>query len=602
MSSGNSHPWDAGQADDESGDFTKRSMLAGEQEFDRLMRYSITDDDENRSDWLSRFLRDSPDVKRVIECVDPIWRATALARLYLPASRYLSQETLLSLISEYLLTLGLSESQDCLHKEWENLELGPRNVTGSQLTTLVQCGLWRAERFWELSHNFREGDLEKNRKALDEHTSVTIGGLLISAEDDGKPIATENLGSPGCVVMKDSNNPKRWSEASLNQIILVATTCEGEDNGYIPSLKEFMNAVCLTYRSFTTAKVFFAKLSERIKSAASGNDADVRMKSANLLKTWVNKNKDSIEERVMVTVRAFVEAELPQFTTSFGLTSATNSQSGRKVVGVPPPVILDERGRCVIKSTGPNLWTGCFTLFDIPPIELARQLTIITGRRFYAIGTNELLDNAWYVDRLKHRAPNACALHKLSDQLSQWVSTAIVAECKTTRERCMRMEYFVELMRILKKMKNFLTLFDIFSGFQSNAVMRLESHKRLFPEPMRDFLKKLEALQSERAKLKGKYKAACQRMQSTFPDMSYFMAIFKCNEWGPWLVKESGHVNLSKMYNVSTIITEFLECTKRPYNFLPVEQIINKLLNVSHVNSIVLEELADDIEASVVKL
>ena len=76
----------------------QREILPITVEYDHAIENSENID---RSDWDQKVFEMYPNLKDFVERVDPVSRAINFARMYLPVNRYISQETLLSLISQH---------------------------------------------------------------------------------------------------------------------------------------------------------------------------------------------------------------------------------------------------------------------------------------------------------------------------------------------------------------------------------------------------------------------------------------------------------------------------------------------------------------------
>jgi hypothetical protein len=121
---------------------SRRDALPISEEFDVLsqLRSSVEVD---RSDWQRQVFARNPDVKEAHEYFNPVARASSFSRLYLPANRMLSHDALLTLISQHLRILGLTESQASLHSEWGADLRFPPHKRDSQLAILVQRAVHR---------------------------------------------------------------------------------------------------------------------------------------------------------------------------------------------------------------------------------------------------------------------------------------------------------------------------------------------------------------------------------------------------------------------------------------------------------------------------
>lgn len=63
--------------------------------------------------------------------------------------------------------------------------------------------------------------------------------------------------------------------------------------------------------------------------------------------------------------------------------------------------------------------------FDLEPIEIARQMTLVEYELFTAINPTEFLDQAWMKDDKEKRAPNICNMTKWSNHVGFWHSFSV---------------------------------------------------------------------------------------------------------------------------------------------------------------------------------
>ena len=557
----------------------KKEILPISSEFDMIRENFYIIDDQNRSDWYSRFLKENPEIKDFIERVDPISRATTFAKLYLPPNRIASQNILLSLISQHFRTLGLVESQTSLHEEWsEHLEI-PAHLLRSQLNLIVQRGISNAESFWELSLPSPMNQKDAIQK-LDQEISKIIGGTPYVVED-ATPLSSETFGDSKFLVKQNDE----IVEASLNQIIWLLTT---ENKG----ISDLMQAVCLTYRSFTTSKIFFTKIRERFRIAFQESEEQSIHSIAftfKLFGTWMREAIDSIEQPVIDAAKAFAEAELKAYPNFLpAILSPRKKENQNLDFSKAPPVIL---GDCL------NLWTGDFQLFDLPPLELARQLTVFSSLKYYSIARSELLDGAWNIPRLKHRSPNICALTTQFNQLASWVQTIILTE-PILSIRIQKMKYLVEVQQELFKMQNYFDLFAIFLGFDNPSIFRLKQHRTQLTQIQQNFLNELDTLGSPADNSKNVLEIHSNALKSGKPSLPYLPVLlgilFKYTDGTEAVV--NGLVNLRKCRRMLSLMKDVESFQKLKYIFLPIEQVQKKLMKLDIMDDDSLNELSYDVE------
>lgn len=650
----------------------------------------------DRSKWDQKLLQESPEVKDFIERVDPVQRAASFGRLFLPQNRLADQQILLALISQHLRTLGLVRAQSSLHSEWDplcqpnnGLDI-PAHLHHSQLLTILQTGIGRAERFWELAMPSVEDldnidtitfDKEISTK-LDEEISKTFGGTPFTPEDT-KSLLKEQLGEKEFFHVDDEIVP---TEMSLNQLIWLLTTnisnYSVKDNDKFIDLSQvkvpetLLDAVCLMYESFTTSKVFFMKIRERFKLAFSEPNEFVKCESIlrtfKVFKTWINYQQDAMDQQVREAVRLFNSNELnkyvPSYTrntksescsnlntftqtkshtnpsktistsvsfdTSISLSSQSsnrkipdfffpfnnqNQKSNRKLMFNDLSNLagfFNEKAKQTNqnKSMTPekkmptadignckdNFWNGKFTIFEIPPIEVARQMTIISSSTYYAISPNELLDQAWTDPRMKHRAPNVVILLNRFDMITRWVQTVILTE-KSLQERLAKMRFLIEVMIELEKIQNYLDYMSIFHGFMAPCIRRLQLHKSKLPGKIQNELENAEKNESFDNNSQAIRDIHTKCFNSHEPSLPFLVILLKdIHNYEETKTFIDGLINIRKCTRKFELIKEVEKFKKYKYCFLPIEQIADKLsenaLNEKSLDDDTLDELSNECE------
>ena len=580
-------------------------------EFDLLLSQHAATKDIDRSDWLQKVLEKHPDIKELRDCVNPVSRAVEFARLYLPTNRLISHEVLLALISQHLRTLGLSEAQTSLHTEWgADFNIPPHKLY-SQLALLVQRGVHRAERFWELTipsvHSFDSPKL--TQPALDEEISRTIGAAPNMVED-ARPLCSERPEDPEFV--KFEGNATSFMEAepveaSLNQLIYFITS--GEQ--YVNS-SEITSAICLTISSYTSSKIFFTKLRDRFlqirqqeKAKASFQNDDQGNKGQNsvyrgallrcvkVFKEWIRGSIDDLEPQILEAAMKFVDQEMmpvyPQLCQKmFEVSSDTSILRMKQLESRAPSV---ELGNCR------GLWTGDFSLFDLPPIEFARQLTVWSSTKYYSIKRCELLDCAWDKPRLKYRAPNVIALTLHYNRLSQWSEYQILSE-KNLKRRISKMEQLIEVARLLFDMKNYYDAMAIISSFDSPDIYRLKIHLSLMQQQYQDSLAMmLEQCDTEGnfSKLRKLYDDALNNSKPALPYIGVLLSdLFKYYDATPTFI--GGLINVRKFKGVYKMIHKIEEFMRDKFYFLSIDQVQSKIDQFIDYDIDSLNEMSYEIE------
>ncbi|KAH0786930.1 RasGEF domain containing protein [Histomonas meleagridis] len=536
----------------------EKEPLPISQEFDARHKRFSSKVDIDRSRWRQRALIDSPEYKKMRERAIPIARAVAFGKMYLPDHRYISPDILISLISQHLRTLGLLESQTSLHSEWDGKFEIPAQVSHSQLNILIQHGIYRAERFWDLTKPSQRYEEKERLSFLDEEISRTIGGLPVMT-DNSKPLESEKLEDPTQILVDPTTH--ELQRASLNQLILLLTSKTDI------KLTDVATAFCLTYKTYATSQVLFSKIRERFMMVIKNDDKYEIDKTFELFGEWLNVNGDEIEQTVIDAVKTFIDKYLrPNFQRHCLqlFDKATKSTEKKSDYSQFPPVNI---GKTI------QLWKGSFSVFDLPPDEFAKQLTIWSCSKFYAIQRTELLNASWENARLMHRSPNVVALNKHSNQVTNWVKSNILLG-KTFEARVKLISYFTQVMRHLYKMYNFYDTSSISFALNSEQISRLKTHKDALAVSDHKFIDEMNSIfgDSSTKLIQEQHQIALKKKVPSLPHLGVLLNFLgRYDATLPNTI--DGLINVVKCAKTYKLIKD-IEVFKKPqYQFLPIQQI-----------------------------
>ena len=141
-------------------------------------------------------------------------------------------------------------------------------------------------------------------------------------------------------------------------------------------------------------------------------------------------------------------------------------------------------------------------LLDVPPLELARQLTLHEHDMFRKWRLAELEASRWdEKDEAVRRgsAPNIVALVEHTDRLTKWVPCTIVMMGADLKQRVKALKFFVELADACRVLHNFNAMHAIVIGLQHGAVERLEATHKALDSSVQQRLSALKEIRTYRA-------------------------------------------------------------------------------------------------------
>jgi len=131
------------------------------------------------------------------------------------------------------------------------------------------------------------------------------------------------------------------------------------------------------------------------------------------------------------------------------------------------------------------------------PCEIADHLTYIHIRLFEKVQFSEFFENAWQKPDKATRAPNLSIISSYFNQISSWVSTAVLLSYQLKPDRVT--SFFIKVCKELYKLHNFHSLLAIISGLTNVSVNRLEDSWKID----KDLLKVYEMISSKMSPLQN---------------------------------------------------------------------------------------------------
>ncbi|KAK5673345.1 hypothetical protein QVD99_000796 [Batrachochytrium dendrobatidis] len=114
-----------------------------------------------------------------------------------------------------------------------------------------------------------------------------------------------------------------------------------------------------------------------------------------------------------------------------------------------------------------------FDILDVPPKEIARQLTLLSSDYFRNITRAELTSMAWTSSDKEKITPAIVQITNHFNQIAIWVAHQIL-KAKTSKERFQLICYFIRVSKGCLDCNNFDSVRSIVAGLQSTPVHRLE--------------------------------------------------------------------------------------------------------------------------------
>ena len=356
------------------------------------------------------------------------------------------------------------------------------------------------------------------------------------------------------------------SGGSLAALIEILTA-----DGRIPD-PVFVSSFYLTFRMFVSPTDFAQALVERYDSS---KDKCVHLRVINVMKSWIESNWRHFEDEIAIPViEQFAQTQLqsdlpqagtrlmeltakvsctdaplvPRLVSSIGKTSAAAS----RYIPTDAPLPPHELSKSHLASL--TQWKNggaCPNLLDMPPVELARQMSIKAMSIFGAIMPHELLECEWQKTS-GSKAHNVKAMATLANDLGSLVVNSVLAESEP-KKRATVIKHWIKIVAELYKLNNFHSLTAIATSLQCSAIIRLRKTWGLISEKKKEQLDEVNALIG----FERNHVAMRQHLQNVVPPCVPYLGMYltdlvMCNDGNPTKKQLAGGKQIVNFYKYTT--------------------------------------------------
>eukprot|EP01108_Squamamoeba_japonica_P002366 TRINITY_DN2115_c0_g1_i1.p1 TRINITY_DN2115_c0_g1~~TRINITY_DN2115_c0_g1_i1.p1 ORF type:complete len:292 (-),score=83.89 TRINITY_DN2115_c0_g1_i1:24-899(-) len=207
------------------------------------------------------------------------------------------------------------------------------------------------------------------------------------------------------------------------------------------------------------------------------------------------------------------------------------------------------------------------SFFDLHPVELARQITLLEHEAFLETSTDEWVTANW-------NGSIGRVIARFND-MSRWVSTEIVT-ADTAHYRALLIQRFVLLASTLLSLNNFNGVMEVLTGLQAASVARLGASWACVSGEAAKAYRALSEQMSLDSKNAAKFR---QRMEQAaapcVPYIGFYVQELALLEESSPTYYEDGRINFPKQYGkiglIDTLATYQGEGRAAPYNLVKVE-------------------------------
>ncbi|KAI9197088.1 ras guanine nucleotide exchange factor domain-containing protein [Polychytrium aggregatum] len=355
----------------------------------------------------------------------------------------------------------------------------------------------------------------------------------------------------------------------------------------------FNQTFMLTYRSFTTTTVLFDYLIDfrfnyNPDNKFSANDLDswaerrltpIRLRVFSIIKSWLEVHCEDNDEdrRALDMIRMFVSTRGPDHLSASMRVIGKALYVREAILNSGREDVRSPTLQLTMQNSPPPILPKTFTvlrLLNLDPLEVARQLTLITSEDFCRLKPWEFLSKAWSDNTTK--AKNVKSMINMSNMISGWVVQSILMETEIKR-RSYVIKYFIAIADYTRRLNNFNTLMAILAGLNSSQVFRLKRTWELIGKSQQTF----ESLQGimNQTKNRGAYREALRTAQPPcIPFLGQYLTdLTFIADGNPDYVQSTATgnqlINYSKRTKTAEIILEIKQYQNQSYNLVPVLEV-----------------------------
>mmetsp|Transcript_11898 Transcript_11898/g.15812 ORF Transcript_11898/g.15812 Transcript_11898/m.15812 type:complete len:333 (-) Transcript_11898:146-1144(-) len=290
---------------------------------------------------------------------------------------------------------------------------------------------------------------------------------------------------------------------------------------------------------------------------------EVQSRIASVLKKMVKACHKDFDKKATALLRLFVDEIIVPALGDLGtsvlvtLEKSLQEKPKPKFQTRPPDPII------------PSKYSNC-TFFDIDPLEMARQLTLIDFRLFAAIQPREVLCKNWISDEKEKLSPNVVEVLASMGQMSNIVSSTILGEYDL-KKRALIFERWIEVIANLRALNNFNGVMKVLMGLNKAPIERLYATKAKIKKKPAQIFEEIQEFMSQ--KKPQTYQVELQK--SSLPAIPYLglylNMLASIENRSPTFCSEN-IVNFQKCRQIGEVIEGFQRYQQVGYNLveLPV--------------------------------
>ena len=227
----------------------------------------------------------------------------------------------------------------------------------------------------------------------------------------------------------------------------------------------------------------------------------------------------------------------------------------------------------------PEVTDFIFDVFNWDPVELARQITIITQYLYRNIGCQELLLGGWTKKDKMKKSPNITKLIIRFNKISKWIMEEILSY-DSAKDRAKVIEIFLCVAEELRNIHNLNDCFAVITTFNHLCIKRLKKTWSNVSEVAKtrqkhlaklcSILKNFEAIKNEFNQYKNNITNINELEEGCIPYLAPYLKDLAFLEEGHKYFNDKQLINIHKILVVGKNIKNIKESQMFVYSYKPV--------------------------------
>ncbi len=227
----------------------------------------------------------------------------------------------------------------------------------------------------------------------------------------------------------------------------------------------------------------------------------------------------------------------------------------------------------------PEVTDFIFDIFSWDPVEIARQITIITQYLYRNIGCHEFLLAGWTKKDKMEKSPNISKIIDRFNKISKWIMEEILSY-DSSKDRAKVIEVFLCVAEELKNLHNLNDCFAVITTFNHLCIKRLKKtwgkvtqnakNRQSELSNLCSILKNFEKIKNEFLQYKNNVNNINELQEGCIPYLAPYLKDLAFLEEGHKYFNDKKLINIHKILIVGKIIKNIKESQMFVYAYKPV--------------------------------